>query len=894
MKTYKMPLRSFSRPLFRKIKSSNEHNFLIVMRNLFIAILAGLPVWMLQAQETPSVLDGISQKLAASQQLFPAEKTYFKTDKEVYAPGEIIWFSGIIVDRTTSRLSGLNTEIVVSLYDASGNWVSGDKYPVRGGKMHGDILLSENLPLGRYFLASFTTYQDEPENVFIRPVIIQRFYKSDATVSFVNPEKVYQAGTQADIELKITGFNGIPADKFALNYEIRQKDKVLEEGKIRSTAGKATVRALLPAITGKDPVELIVTHPKKLWSKKLLLRTTSDQVNMKFYVEGGRLTGAIQQKTGFYATVWNSIPIDLEADITNPSGQIVSKVKSFFPGMGLFPQQIKQGEKFKLTITSEYGKGQSFELPVVSESDRVGLLISKADNEFLPVDLLVNGGPSQKLAITATQGYHLLWAANLEIKENARIKIPLGELSPGVVQLTVFNDQAAPLLYRLVLVPEKSQADLRISDVSTEGGKLKMTVSVSDENAKPIAAGVVLSVTDTMRMEKGGKTLKGQMVLNGELLNPADESMFTPDDGGRSSMMLDYLMICNEIKSFSWDRILALKESKPGQFPEISTGLSGKVTDRKGNPVPNAKIRVMNNRDMKLYTAMADEKGFFKYQEYQPVNVPDLSITATDKDGKGNYQVHTNPTLSDKVGMKIKFLNNLYSEKTVDPVALSGYLNSNTGQIFEQPTIKLTTAGQEKPRVESYKTLLASASNLLDVIKSMKPYNLINGQIVFHGMINSLNAQSGALIVIDGVKMGTMADLLSNVAPYDVDEIHISTDPMDIQKYTGLNNVGVIEITTKKGTMVSSAPEKSGPKEELYKDGLRIPRNFLTADALAGQKGGDLRTTLYWNPDLEIGPSGTTTFSIPLSEIKSGFVITAEGFTTSGKIIQARQGFSVR
>jgi hypothetical protein len=318
------------------------------------------------------------------------------------------------------------------------------------------------------------------------------------------------------------------------------------------------------------------------------------------------------------------------------------------------------------------------------------------------------------------------------------------------------------------------------------------------------------------------------------------------------------------------------------------------VTDRKGNPVPFAKVNVLDNRDMKLYTVAADERGFFKYQEYQPVNMLDLSLKAADKDGKGNYQVHTDPSISEKVGLQIKFMNNLYPDKVFDTGTLSGYLNSNPGQIFEPPTIKLQTVGNDKPRVESYKTLLASSTNLMDVIKSMKPYSLYNGQIVFAGMVNSINAQSGALIVIDGVKMGTMADILNNIAPYDVDEIHISTDPVDIQKYTGLNNVGVIEITTKRGTMVSPASGGNISKEELYKEGIRVPRNFLTTDALAGQKGKDFRTTLYWNPDLEIGSSGTTTFSVPLSEIKSGFVISAEGLTSSGKIIQARQVFTVR
>jgi hypothetical protein len=863
------------------------------MKKLTLSVLVVVIALMSYAQGNLSGLDGILKKLTAIQQFFPLEKTYIKTDKDVYAPGEIIWFSGIIADRSTNLLSLFNPDMVVSLYDASGNWVLGDKYAVNGGKMNGDIVLPESLPLGQYYLAGFTTYQEEPDNMFIKPVMVHRSYKSDAAVCLVYPGKVYEAGTKADIELKVSDISGNPADKFAMNYEIRLRDQVLDEGKIRSVGGKAIIQALMPAQTDKDPVELIVAHPKNLWSQKLLLRTTSDRVNLQFYVEGGRLIGTIQQKTGLYATVWNGVPIDMEADITNPAGQVISKVKTFYPGMGLFPLQVKQGEKCRLTITSEYGKGQSFDLPEVNNNNHLALLISKADNEFISADLLVNSNQIQKLAITATQGYNLLWATNLEIKENARIKIPVSELNPGVVQLSVFNAEGVPFLSRLIYIPGKNQATLHITDVSAEGGKLKLTLRVSDENDKPIEAGVALSVADTMRIVVNTDTMKGQILLNGELANPASETLFAPDNFGSRSMIFDYLMICNTLKNFSWDKILTVNEITPGKPGGTDTGLSGKVTDRKGNPVAGAKIKVMDNRDMKLYTAIADDKGFFKYQEYQPVNLHNLTIAATDNEGKGNYQVETNLTISEKAGHKIKIYNYICSGNKTGSQDFASYLVSNPGLIFDQPANKLQSLEKSQPRIESYKTLLASATNLMDVIKSMKPYNLINGQIVFHGMINSINAQSGALIVVDGVKMGTQADVMNNIAPYDVDEIHISTDPIDIQKYTGLNNVGVIEITTKKGLKVSPVSGKSAPKEELYKDGIRIPRNFLTADALTGQKGKDLRTTLYWNPDLGIGPSGATTFSVPLSEIKSGFIISAEGMTSNGKIIQASQVFSV-
>ena len=64
-----------------------------------------------------------------------------------------------------------------------------------------------------------------------------------------------------------------------------------------------------------------------------------------------------------------------------------------------------------------------------------------------------------------------------------------------------------------------------------------------------------------------------------------------------------------------------------------------------------------------------------------------------------------------------------------------------------------------------------------------------------------------------------------------------------------------------------------------YSNGYRVPRHFLTTDALENQSGKDLRTTLFWDPALKTGPTGVQVFTVPLSDIRSGFVIRAEAFT---------------
>lgn len=864
------------------------------MKKLFSFLFAGVLVYMAAAQESSPVLDRISRMLTQYRQFYPVEKIYFQTDKDIYAPGEIIWFSGMLINRTSQQFAAYNQDVAVCLFNESGIMISGDKYPVTGGKMNGDILLKDNIPLGRYYLAAYTDFQDNPDNVYIKPLKINRFYKGDAVVTFMEPEKVYHAGTKASIELKAEDYNGNPSDKFTVNYEIRHNGNILAEGKVRTEAGKAVINALLPLKTGKEPVEAVISHPKNLWTKKLFLKTSADEIDVKFYVEGGTLVGTLPQKTGFYATNWHGTPVDLEAIVTGAAGQNISKVRTFIPGFGLFPLQVKPGEKCRLTISSDYGKGQSFDLPDADVNHTVALIVAKMDNDFIWTDLLVRGNTVRKLAVTATQGHNLLWAANLETTGNARIKIPLSELKPGIVQLCVFDEQVSPQSSRLVYIPDNNKAELKISEASGDNGKLKLTLEVQDENGGFLASGLILTIADTMRIVPDRNLIRQQLALNGELLNPVGDLSLLPEESERKNLALDYALICNELKGFSWGSILNHKEVRQGETPEINTGISGRVTDKKGNPVPQAKINILNNRDMKLYKATADDKGFFRFQEFQPVNRQDLTLMATDELGKGNYQVMTDPSVSEKISAKIRNLNPAMARQSETAQAFAAYLKANPGQLTEPTSVKIQPTGEKYLRVEPYKTLLTTATNLLDVIKTIKPFSLMNGQIVFPGTINSLNYQSGALIVIDGVKMGTSVDILNTLAPVDVDEIKISTDPVEMQRYTALNNVGVIEITTKKGGSIQTTSPAMLPKEQLYRDGIRIPRNFLTNDALAGQPGKDFRTTLFWNPNLETVPAGTTTFSVPLSGIKSGFVISAEGMTINGRIVKASQVVTVR
>lgn len=210
---------------------------------------------------------------------------------------------------------------------------------------------------------------------------------------------------------------------------------------------------------------------------------------------------------------------------------------------------------------------------------------------------------------------------------------------------------------------------------------------------------------------------------------------------------------------------------------------------------------------------------------------------------------------------------------------------SNNEMLFQKPSksYKANTIPQENQR-----KMLESATSILDVIKTIKPYRIFNNMIVFYGSENSFNNQGGALIVMDGQQMGTDIGALSSVSPLEVDHINVSTNPMDIQKYTGLNSVGVIEIYLKNA--------KSKEKERVTETQSRIDGKYhstgtFPADPTNARK--DYRTTLKWIPEQKVDSSGLFEFSLTAGSVASNFIIEVQGLDENGRPGKGEARFTV-
>ena len=858
---------------------------------LFVAL--ALIMLNTSAQETANILDRISEALPVYFGANPLEKVFVHTDKEIYAPGEIIWFSAWITDRASFDFGNLSPDVNVNIYNADGQFITGDKFLISGGRVNGDMKLPAILSAGRYYLTASTPLQLHPEEAFIKPIIINQAYGQEAMVTLARPEMVYPAGVEINIDLLVKDHSGQPVDRYNFDYSIIHGSQSLGSGKTRSSDGIASVSVKIPENAGNEPVVLTLSHPRNLWSEKHNLLTEADKLDIKFYPEGGNLIYNLPVKMGFYVTAQGSRPVDIEADILDTDGQIVGKTTTFLPGFGLFPFMAEPGKNYRLVITSSYGKGQNFELPGQLQ-DKVSLSVTRADDGFLNADIVAPDQKPRQLAVAVTENFNMIWAANFEVAKSARVRIPTVDFDQGIQLITVFDQNGSVLASRMVYTPVKNRINTQVSSEVVDS-QVKITVQSKYPEENSALSNLLVSVADKSRKTTNRNTLESYFLFAGELKNPIAHQAGLFETESNVPTAIDFILIANELKCFSWENLLNKENAEALTFLERK-GIRGQVVNRRGDQVGSAKISLLNSRDMQMYSATADNQGNFIFPSLNPVDLSDYTITATDERGRGVLTVRLEPSFSDQIGAAIKKWDPLFYSLNKFSSQTPAYYLANPGFIVKAPAIVRTPAATTtgKPRNDSYKSLLQSATSLLEVIKMMKPYQLMGGQIVFFGTQNSFHHQSGALIVVDGQKMGTSADILNTIPPNDVESINISLDPMVIQKYTGLNNVGVIEINTKKGDYNKVPVAQIPAPENIYKDGYRVPRSFLSTDGINYVSGKDLRTTLFWNPGLVLNREGIATFVIPLSEVKTEYLITVEGMDNQGRFSKATSVFTVK
>ncbi|MCO5936926.1 TonB-dependent receptor plug domain-containing protein [Mucilaginibacter sp. RB4R14] len=146
------------------------------------------------------------------------------------------------------------------------------------------------------------------------------------------------------------------------------------------------------------------------------------------------------------------------------------------------------------------------------------------------------------------------------------------------------------------------------------------------------------------------------------------------------------------------------------------------------------------------------------------------------------------------------------------------------------------------------------------------------------------------VILLDGSQINL--DLLDTLPPSDVEGVEILTSGSNTALYGSQGYWGVILVTTKKGPSHRLAEPKSY-LDRITLSGYSTQREFYAPvyDADDNKNKADLRSTIYWQPNVITNERGNAEVSFYTADKAGTYNIITEGLNTNGKL--ARKTFEI-
>ena len=198
------------------------------------------------------------------------EKVYLHTDKPYYYGGEIIWFKGYLHYTAPYLYDSLSRVLYVELIDPERKIIDTRILPIDSGRAAGEILLSDTLKPGNYFLRGYTQWMMNypAEEIFFKSIPIlplSTFVDSTAMnvklkdslhhVIVRTNADVYKTREKIVVTINVADAAGIPL-KSDLSVSITDMNQV------RWVNG---VKNILEDYYFKDELDLKVNNPKLLF-----------------------------------------------------------------------------------------------------------------------------------------------------------------------------------------------------------------------------------------------------------------------------------------------------------------------------------------------------------------------------------------------------------------------------------------------------------------------------------------------------------------------------------------------------------------------------------------------------------------------------------------------------
>jgi hypothetical protein len=878
-----------------------------------------------------SINDDLVTKLSAQLDKWsdshPIEKVHLHLDKPYYTAGDDIWFKAYVITGPLHLLQPDSGILNVELIDAQDSIKQSLKLQLHYGLAYGDFALPDTLPEGNYRIRAYTQYMLNAggDYVFDRTISIGNVITNKVFTKTTFNTTTQNGRNTVTADINYTDANGTPYSDKAMSYTVMLNNKVLAKGK-GVTGANGSIRITLPPdnetllkkgriITG------LACLPDGIVYKSIPIRTMAGYADVQFFPEGGNMINGLPAKVAFKAIGTDGLGVDIKGDVTGSNGEAVAQLNTSHLGMGtvIFTPQI--GNTYVANISYPDGTKKIVPLPKATDNGYALSIIESGANN-LRIGISAKGTIGQ-FVLTGQSGGKVYYSAKSPAGNNAfSVIVPKSKFPSGIAQFTLFSESGEPLNERLVFI--QNPVD-KLNLVVTTGQqsysvrqKVALSIAANNNEGKPAIGSLSVSVTDETKVpvdEDTENNIFASLLLTSDLKGHIEQpSYYFNSNNEKTRADLDALMLTQGYRRFEWKKVLN-DVALPNRYASEKTfTISGKVTTPSGVPIANGKVElVCFGSGIFNIDTLTDQNGRFAFTDMIYADSLKFLIRVRNAKNKSDVVIKMD-TIPQLPAMSYKNI----ADVPINTIkAVTVYAQKSKQLYFEQikagqgnRAIQLKEVLIKDKRIEALKhsdnlhgpgvadqVLLAkdlvdlSCSSLADCLRGRLYGVVFNTE----GTPVSTRSNGNMLIVIDGFP--SSAEVMSNLTMGQIQSIEVLRSLSKASIYGGYNRGdtgggmgsavnGVLVITTKRGDESVGQPQQVSKGIITYKPkGVYKSRTFYSPkyDASTIQNIADLRSTIYWKPDV-VTPDGKATVEYFNAGSTGTYRVVVEGIDSEGNI----------
>ncbi len=806
-------------------------------RKTFVGFISLLVVWMIPISQINAQVNSVRQivkNFTDFQASAPQEKLYIKTDREAYWPGDTIWFSSILVDGHLHLPSSISRVSYAEFIHQNGEILYTENLLSNDQGFSGNhFVLSDTLSAGVYQMRGYTKYMQnfDSEYFFDKPI-----YILDSEDALTTP-------------------------------------------------------------AGNDRIA---------------------EVNIGVFPEGGTIVAGIEKRVAIQVRDAFNNPISGKGAILNQFGEKITSFTTEHEGMTSVVFTPKSGESYFVQFDySNLSFSQSF--PDIDEEGYSMSVIHNYDRVYVVV--LGSQDISFENSLLLVQSRGIISSASYLSREQDFFfaSFPKDELPVGINQMTFFDPLGFPRCERLLLVHNTSESPEMTIELANK--ELSSRSEVKGEfNIKSVTqrvnGGVNITVIPYNEYIDFGKNVNCYLNLSSDLVGSiSNPNQYFDQSDTDLIKKQDLLMLTHGWRRFDWDEVSQRNFRKIKNKPETGYTIEGKVSGyvfRNNEKSKKISLTFLEDVNVELEKE-SDEDGYFRFDGLEIYDEATAVIRTVPEKKKKVVDYNTFIELFGRKAPAVEQKN--YPPLEADPnklFALSAKKDNidkieraygNNVIMLDEIDIEGESAadiqyktGYSQPDFRIFPDSLEGVESMQSVYDVLKRVSVPGVRVVGVAPEEELvirNNESGRQKVnymVDGIMMNK--DALRN---FNVDNIAM-IDILSAERSTLFASSLTIAIYSKNEVYGENYFEAVDPRgwALLEINGFEAPREFYMPDYQNEKMvKPDLRSTIYWNPFIEI-EDNKAEFSFFTSDEKGDFILIAEGLTSNGVPLVAAEIFSVK